>query len=259
MSAVTQELVEGFKNWHYWFGLGWSDIKRRYVRTLLGPWWSVVNAVIFIGAVGYVYSSLFNAELADVLPHLAAGYFVWMLITSITNESCSVLHAQGIVIKTSPVRPISLILRMAARNFMIFGHNFLLLFFMAVVYSSNFALFPLSILGVVLLVLFLVPVSIIVAISCCRFRDLEQLIGNAMMIFFFITPVLWKPELLNGRAVEFVQYNIFFHFIEVVRRPMLGEFPTSINYFVCIGIIIMVMAIAIFMYSGTRKRLAFWF
>lgn len=50
-----------------------------------------------------------------------------------------------------------------------------------------------------------------------------------MVVAFFLTPVFWMPELAGAR--EFVlDWNPFFHALEVLRRPLLGQAPSLMSW-----------------------------
>jgi len=62
-----------------------------------------------------------------------------------------------------------------------------------------------------------------VAILCTRFRDIAQIVASVLQVAFFVTPVIWKPEVLPPQAHYFVSYNPFAPLLAVVRDPLLGR------------------------------------
>ncbi len=42
---------------------------------------------------------------------------------------------------------------------------------------------------------------------------------------FFITPVIWKMEMLPGRAL-LLDLNPFYYLVEIVRSPLMGNPPS---------------------------------
>jgi len=75
--------------------------------------------------------------------------------------------------------------------------------------------------GFGLLVLALVWTSYLVAIACVRFRDLTQVVQNGLMIAFFITPILWKPDQIPPDKQYLLFLNPFAALLAVVREPLL--------------------------------------
>ena len=60
-----------------------------------------------------------------------------------------------------------------------------------------------------------------------RFRDIPQIVASVMQIAFFMTPIIWKPELLGHTAARLLPLNPFFAFLEIVRAPLLGTVPDA--------------------------------
>src|SRR3712207_563712 len=77
------DIVEGLKRWPLWVTLGWQDIRQRYRRSMLGPFWLTISMGILIGVVGVLYAALFRQDISVYLPYLAAGLMTWGLISTI--------------------------------------------------------------------------------------------------------------------------------------------------------------------------------
>ena len=50
--AAIDDLVGGLRDWRFWTTVGWYDIKQRYRRTTLGPFWITISMGIMTGALG---------------------------------------------------------------------------------------------------------------------------------------------------------------------------------------------------------------
>ena len=64
-----------------------------------------------------------------------------------------------------------------------------------------------------------------VAVFCTRFRDFPQIVGNALQIMFFATPIMWRPETLLRTFHWIAEFNPLAHLIDIVRLPLLGMAP----------------------------------
>src|SRR3954468_8139946 len=83
------DLVAGLRAWPLWTMLGWNDIKQRYRRSVLGPFWITLSVGIFILVLGIIYSRIFKVEIATYMPFLALGYVLWGFISQTVIESCN--------------------------------------------------------------------------------------------------------------------------------------------------------------------------
>ena len=69
---------------------------------------------------------------------------------------------------------------------------------------------------------------------CARFRDIGPIVGTVTQLAFFISPVIWKPELLQHRQVWLV-LNPVYDLMEVVRGPLLGQPPGALIWLAAVG------------------------
>jgi ABC-2 type transport system permease protein/lipopolysaccharide transport system permease protein len=96
-----------------------------------------------------------------------------------------------------------------------------------------------------------------IGIISARFRDVPPLIGSVVQIVFFVTPIFWKPELLKGK--EYVtDLNPFFHLLEIVRAPMLGNVPSAKSWVAVLLITLFNIAITGAFFSRYRSRISYW-
>ena len=132
------------------------------------------------------------------------------------------INAQSIITQTN--LPLSVhVYRVVWRNFIIFGHNALIFPVVAVLLApppswTGLLAAP----GLVLLYLNGIWTGLLLGLASARFRDVPPIVDSILRILFFITPVIWMPEFLPER-IALLDWNPFFHFLEVVRAPLLGS------------------------------------
>lgn len=73
LARVRGDLVDGFRRHELWLHLGWQDIKQRYRRSVLGPFWITIATGTTAVAMGGLYSKLFRLELSEHLPYSRSG------------------------------------------------------------------------------------------------------------------------------------------------------------------------------------------
>src|SRR5579862_3469636 len=67
------DIKEGLQKWPIWMMLAYQDIKLRYRRSVLGPFWLTLSMAITVYTMGYLYGHLFHIELKTYYPFLVAG------------------------------------------------------------------------------------------------------------------------------------------------------------------------------------------
>jgi len=89
-----------------WTILGWNDIRQRYRRSVIGPFWITLSTAVLIVALGFIYSAIFKTDIQTYLPYLALGFIVWGFISATTIESCGAFLDSENIIKQVKI-PIS--------------------------------------------------------------------------------------------------------------------------------------------------------
>jgi lipopolysaccharide transport system permease protein len=240
--------------------LGWQDIRQRYRRSSLGPFWLTISMGVLIAALGFIFGTIFGAPLKQFLPFLAIGLIIWTLITTSLNEGCTGFIAAEGMIKQMPLPLFTYIMRVLWTNLIIFAHNLIILpFVLLIFWLVPQATALLAIAGLVLLMLNLSWLALIFGIICTRYRDVPQIISNLLQVSFYLTPIIWMPEMMPKRAgLLLLNANPFFHLIEVIRAPLLGGVPSVLNWQVCILLAIFGWIFTILFYGRFRSRIAYW-
>ena len=78
-----------------------------------------------------------------------------------------------------------------------------------------------------------------------------------MQIAFFLTPVLWQPEQLGGRAA-YLPFNPFYGLIEIVRAPLLGHSPGGVIWLSALLYSLLLCGLSWLLFVRARGRVAFW-
>ena len=240
--------------------LGWQDVRQRYRRSALGPFWLTISMGVMIATIGLVFGQIFNSPMAEFLPFLAAGMIFWSFISSVITEGCTSFIAAEGIIKQLPIPLFVHILRMIWRNLLILAHNIVIipLVFVAVGKPVGWAAF-ISIPGLILVVFNLTWIALILGVLCARYRDLPQIVGSVLQILFYLTPIMWMPSLLPQRAgLYLLDLNPFNHLLEILRSPLLGQLPTIMNWEVSLGIAFIGWGMAIALYGRYKRRIAYW-
>jgi lipopolysaccharide transport system permease protein len=255
---ALNDLYEGGANWRMWSRFGWIEIRRRYRRTLFGPFWTSFNVAVMVFSMGFLWAALFNQPTSRYMPYLTAGIIVWQFLAACMNEGASAFSSNSGLLTTMRIPQTLLILTMVWRNVIVFFHNFvvflvvMLLWRIPVTWAT-----PLFIPGLVLVALNGCWMAIILAIVGTRFRDVPQLLGGLVTILMFLTPIMWSPGTLS-RGAYIVNINPLYHLVEIVRAPMLGQAPSLLSWSVAITLVPIGFAVALYLFSRFRQRVTYW-
>lgn len=211
-------------------------------------------------AIGLVFGLIFGTPLNEFLPFLAASLMLWTFLSSSISDGAIAFVGGEAIIRQLPLPHAVQILRSLWKNILILSHNLVILPVVFLVFLKaptwNLILF---IPGFLLSITFLFSASYALALLTTRFRDMQQIIASVMTVVFYVTPVIWQPSLIpSGTAHLLLGLNPFYHFLQIVRLPILGEAPTFENWLLAI---LMTLVAALVAYLAARKyknRLAYW-
>ncbi|MEY8175010.1 ABC transporter permease [Burkholderia multivorans] len=257
-TLAMRDVVDGIKAYPIWTTLAWQDIRQRYRRSVLGPFWITLTMVVTIAGMGPLYGALLNIKTEEFVPYLALGIITWGLISTLILDACNAFIGSDSIVRSVRL-PLSLhIFRSVYRNLLFFAHNILafvpVMLYVKIVPTLQWLM---VIPGLLIIVVAAVPLSILLGIFCVRFRDMQPIVGSVVQLAFFLTPIFWKPSALGHRAYV-AHYNPLYMFLELVRGPLYGAVPDA-SVYVGAGITTAVLfALAIPLFIRFRSRIAFW-
>lgn len=257
-AEAIDDIVRGVLAWRAWLLLAWFEIKHSYRGSVLGPFWITITMGVFVFAVGMLYSQVFGASAGDYIPWLASGFVVWNMISGMINEGANVYVASS-SFSTEMRLPYSFFsLKLAARHLITFLHNVVVIVAVVLIFGLPVGLRTMLFLPGLVIILFCgIWVSIILGLVSVRFRDIPNIIQSLVQVSFFLTPIIWQPAQVEGRMFV-VNWNPFYHFLELVRAPLLGSFPTATNYAVALVFCAGTAVVALILFKRYRNRIPYW-
>lgn len=258
-SEVLDDFYECFKKIHIWTIIPLYDIKARYRRTVIGPFWLTLGTGMTISGMGIVWGSIFGVSLREFLPYVAAGMVIWAFISAVLNESCYVFISQRSIIHNIKISFFIHIMNLISRNIIIMFHNMFVIIAIFIFFGQpiNFEIlwfFP----GFLLLIINSFWISILIGIVTTRYRDIAAIIANISTLIMFATPIMWQADRLHGNRKIIATFNPFAHMINIVRDPLLGKSPPLESYLVILVISVVGMLLSLWMYKKFVRRIVFW-
>ncbi len=255
---AVADFAEAGRLWRLGATLAWLDVKGRYRGSMLGPLWLTLSTAVMVAALGFLYSTLFKMVLHDYLPFLALSLVLWGYLQTLVAEACLGFTQNDAMIRAIRM-PFSLYGgRIVLRNLIVLAHNIIVI---AVVFAI-FDTWPgyrglIALPGLLLWLVDSLAITMTLAALCARFRDIPPIVGSVMQIAFFISPVIWRPELIHHGA-RFLPLNPFYTLFEIVRAPLLGEIPGGIVWGSALGYSALLVVLSWLLFVRVRGRLAFW-
>ncbi len=257
--AAIRDLIGGLREWNLWSALAWLDVKQRYRRAVLGPFWITIGMSVLVVALGIIYAGMFRIEIREFLPYIAAGFIFWALFSSTITEATAAFTMSEGLIKQGGI-PLSLhVYRTVYRNVIIGAHNFAVMLLIYIWQPDLLSWKQLLVIpGLALVIVNLTWISLLVGVLCTRYRDLPPVVVSLLQIAFFVSPIMFKPTSLPPQLLFIISINPIFYFVDVVRAPLLGQLPSPQCYPVLAGCAIVGAMVTFKLFQIARSRVPYW-
>lgn len=257
--STLYEVSYAFSHPSQWLLLAWYDIKQRYRRSVLGPFWITISTAILITTLGFLWSTLFKVNIQEYLPYFAIGNILWAFISSQINESTTGFTQFENIIKQHRLPYPSYILRILSRNFIIMLHNAVIILIVISISIYGWTWKSLLIIpGLIILTLITYFISVISAILSTRYRDFVPIIQSFVTVAYFLSPIMWQQKTLPTEYQWIAIFNPITHLMDIVRAPLLGIYPTLTNWLVSLISLIIAAVFAYFLFDKSRSRISYW-
>jgi ABC-2 type transport system permease protein/lipopolysaccharide transport system permease protein len=252
--VALKDFRDSVKAWRQWLRMSFTDVVMQYRRSLLGPFWLVLNNMAMIVALGVVYSYVFNVSIGNYIPYFASGLLTWNLLSAFVNEGANTYIGNAAMVRNLNLAPPFLAFKVTSRQFIIFLHNIFVMipvfiWFPSILSVNNLLALP----ALALHLVNGVALSILLGMLCARFRDMPNILVNAMQMLFFLTPIFWPASSVSQPLIY--QFNPFYHYVEIVRAPLMGDLPAETSWMAAAGLSLVLWIGALITYARYRWRL----
>lgn len=215
-----------------WIYVAWFKFIVRYRKTTLGPLWLLVGPLLFIALLGGLYAHVGNVDPAILIPSMTVGVIVWTLLGGFAGQSSTVFQRGRAQLLQGSMDLTEIVIVDVITTVIQFLHQILIIVGVFIFFMQPFTFYSLlSFVGLVLVIANGYWLTMVFGIVGARYRDLSQIMNPILRIAFLATPILWvAPSATNGVATgrgallgHFLLFNPFYHFLEIIRAPLLGN------------------------------------
>lgn len=252
------DLRQAWQMLHVIAYLAASDLRARYRRSVLGPFWMTLGTAAGTLGLGLVWSELLRMDRASFVPSLTAGLIMWQLLSGGMIEATTTYWRQAALIRNLSM-PLSMPpIQTVLKHLINFAHNLPVLLAVGLMFDVPVTRYTLLALPCLLLLAAnLLWIALLLGMLGARFRDLEYVLVAAMPVLMFLSPVFYRPDYLPFSA-HFIWFNPFSHLIELIRYPLLGTAPPGFvlltNALMCLG----GWSATLWLFNAKRNRIAYW-
>ena len=205
MNPVTRVFASREMLWN----LTLRELRTKYRRSVLGWAWSMLNPLANVAIYFFVFGVLFNATAPRGFNSPVEG-FAWFLLcallpwnyfANINNMGLGSMAANsGLVRRVAFPREILVFSNVLHATVQFAIEIAILVVILALVGSPLYAYLPVMLVSAILLGLFGSGLALALSALAVYFRDLAYLWGILLQVWFFATPIVYDPELIDREA-----------------------------------------------------------
>ncbi|TCL85175.1 ABC-2 type transport system permease protein [Curtobacterium sp. PhB142] len=249
------------------------EVKGKYRRTLFGQLWSLINPLALMLIYTLVYSFIFRAKIEigdpsglNIYPlWLMCGLLPWTFFTSVVNGGMSSIVSNGSLVKKvyfpRMVLPIS---AMGSVGFTWLLEMGVLAVALLLFGANIWVWLPLTVALMVLLAMFAVGLSMVLAVINVHFRDMQHLVGILLRLWMYLTPIIYPISLVEDAVtpktawlVDLYHLNPMEHFSVAFRNLLYdNRMPAGVDILWCVIAAFGMLAIGFWVFAKNEKKLA---
>ena len=227
MTSIREEM---WKNRAILFNFAISDLKVRYRNSILGILWSVIEPLLMLGVLYFVFSSMFKFDIPNFPIYLLLGIIVYNCFKNGTSFALnSLTNRAPLITQIYFPRSIPAISSAITASIMLAIEVGLLLIFMVAfqfVPPITMLLLPL-VLG--LQFMFVVGVCLPLSVLNVKFKDTEFIWGVIVHAGFFLTPIFYQFDMLPEFVQNILQFSPMVQILTMAHHVVLYGMLPPIN------------------------------
>jgi len=206
------------------------ELKARYRGSVLGFFWSFINPLLLMLVYSFVFKNLLAARYEGIDHYelfLFCGLLPWTWFSTSLLESAGVLISGGNLIKKvlfpAEVLPIVTVLANMVHFFL--GLPVLvgfLIYYQRPVDPVELLWFPVIVL---VQLIFTIGLALFLSALTVHFRDLKDLLGNVVQLWFFATPIIYPMHLAPPNMAWLLNLNPMTHIMRSYQQVLFFEGP----------------------------------
>jgi ABC-type polysaccharide/polyol phosphate export permease len=237
------------------------ELKARYRGSILGFFWSFVNPLLLLLTYTLVFTIILRVpqteRMAPYYLFFFCGLLPWTWFSASLAESAGVLIAGGNLIKKVlfPAEVLPTVTVLANLAHFVLGLPILLVF---LAYEGritwNLLLLPLPIFVQLVLTL---GCALFLSALTVHFRDMGNILGHLLQLWFFATPILYDVEILDGTIRQLMRLNPMGHVIISYQQIFFfADFDHWRGLAAALGAGVVTFALGAFVFDRLRDTLS---
>ena len=236
------------------------DFKKKYKSTVLGFLWSVLSPLLSLLVMRLVFTQLFGRDTPHYTTYLFAGNLLFSFFTDATGGGMTAFLYNGGILTKLPVPKTLFLLSRSVTSLINLSLNLLVFFLFALLDGIRLSgRVLLLVYPVLMLTLFAVGVSLVLATAFVHFRDTQYLWGVFTTLLSYLSVIFYRVDAFPAELRSLFLLNPVYCAIWYVREVVIDAvFPSGLLHLLLLLYAAIALGVGTLVYRKRRDELAFY-
>ena len=236
------------------------DFKKRYKRTVLGIFWSMLNPLLQLFVMTIIFTHFFGRDQPHFMIFIFSGLLVFNFFSESTNQGMQSLVANSGIFTKVKVPKYLFLLSQNVSSLLNFGITLVVFFVFALIDGISFGpRFLLLVYPVVTLTVFNIGMGLVLSALFVFFKDIQYLYGIFTRLIMWMSAIFFSIETFSVTVQRLFLLNPVFAHIHYFRLVVLhGATPAWHIHAVCAAYAIAAIAVGSFFYRRYNYRFIYY-
>lgn len=241
-------------------GMTEKELTARYKNTMFGFLWVVINPVLQMLVIGFVFRFFIKEPIENYFFYLLVGLLVWNFFSlSLSKATPCIVNERNLIKKAKfdrTVIPLSIILSNFIHLMMAFIILLIPITFAGIGSIHNI---PKLIAGVILLLTFTTGISLLTTALNVKYRDINFFVQAVLIIWFYATPIVYSIHIIPYRLMWIWRINPMTSVVQLFQNALVSAPPPGpAMLFSNIVVVIIVVILGINVFKRESKYFDDW-
>ncbi len=214
----------------YWFvirELTGRELKRKYARSFLGVVWSILNPLLKMAVISFVFSYIFSRTIENFPVYYIIGFTVWTLFATATDSAMTALVDNKELLLRAKLPKHTFIISRINTALVNFIYSIITLTAILVFFRIEITWRIVLIVPVILLVLlFSIGIGFILSIIYVFFADIKHLYEIILVLWMYLSALFYPVSVLPEHVQNVIKVNPLFLAVDISRSVLMyGKTP----------------------------------
>lgn len=234
----------------------------KYKDSILGIIWSVLKPLLIMILLTIIFSTIFGGRIENYPVYFLSGKCIYDFFSLATNLSMNSLRSNINILKRTAAEKYIFILGGIVSEFLNFLITLVILVVVMIVTHAQFHLLTsaLAIIPIISLLMMITGISLILAVLCVYFSDIQHLWSVATLMLMYASAIFYPMDIIPEPYYHYMILNPIFWVIDQFRTlVMYGNIPDILNIINLVLFSLIVLVSGIIVYKKYEKKLTLKF